>query len=83
MAHTPTAIGQMLLAGIRMVVAAQRTHASIRMQLSGSAQDAGAHALWAWWMQHMAECKGANMCAQVAHSPAAIGQMLRAGTAAR
>ena len=53
------------------------------MQLSGSAQDAGAHALQAWWMQHMAECKGANVCAQVAHSRAAIGQMLRADMAAK
>ena len=46
----------------RMAVAAQRTHASIRMQLSGSAQDMGAHALRAWWMPHKAERKSARAC---------------------
>ena len=62
--------------------AAQRTHASIILQLSGSAQDAGAHVLWAWRILHVAERIGANVCAKVALSRAAIGQMLRAGTAA-
>ena len=59
----------------RTVVAAQRTHASIRMQLSGSAQDAGPHALWAWRILHVAERKGANVCAKAALSRTAIGQM--------
>ena len=47
------------------IVAAQRTHASIILQLSGSAQDAGPHALWAWRILHVAERKGVNVCAKV------------------